>query len=139
VVGAAVILPDTSVWIDHLRGADTRAARELAALIARAPTTVALCEPIAMEVLAGPTDQFTVRRIENEFGTLHQLPLEPETDFRTAAALAREVRKSARTVSSLTDCLIAAVALRHGVEVWHRDADYVLLAQVSALRQRDLR
>jgi len=49
------------------------------------------------------------------------------------------VHRSGHTVRSLTDCLIAAIALRHDTAVWHCDEDYVRIADVTDLRQRDLR
>ncbi len=92
-----------------------------------------------MELLAGPTDPFTVRRIEDQLGTLVDLAVDPLQDFRRAAALARSVRRSGHTVRSLTDCLIATIALRQGATVWHCDVDFVRIAAVSDLKHRDLR
>jgi predicted nucleic acid-binding protein len=60
-------------------------------------------------------------------------------DFRAAAALARAVRRNGHTVRSLTDCLIASLALRHGATVWHCDEDFVRIADVAELQQRNLR
>lgn len=134
-----MILVDTSVWVEHLRGTGSRAHRALRELAVTEPGGVAVCEPIAMELLAGPTDPFTVRRIEEQLGTLEDLGVDVVQDFRAAAALAREVRRSGHSVRSVTDCLIAAVALRHDAEVWHCDEDYVRIAAVSDLRHRDLR
>lgn len=103
------------------------------------PASIATCEPIAMELLAGPTDPFTVRRIEDQLGTLEDLDVDPALDFRAAAALARAVRCGGHTIGSLTDCLIAAVALRHDVTVWSCDEDYVRISNVTELQHRDLR
>jgi predicted nucleic acid-binding protein len=134
-----VILVDSSVWIEHLRGTRSRAHLEFRRLAAAAPGTIATCEPIAMELLAGPTDAFTARRIEDQLGTLEDLAVDPSQDFRTAGALARAVRRGGHTVRSLTDCLIAAIAVRHDVPVWHCDEDYARIAAVAGLAQRDLR
>jgi predicted nucleic acid-binding protein len=134
-----VTLVDTSVWIEHLRRTQSRAHVEFRELATSEPASIATCEPIAMELLAGPTDPFTVRRIEDQLGTLDDLAVDPAQDFRAAAALARAVRRSGHTVRSLTDCLIAAIALRHDTAVWHCDDDYVRIADVTDLRQRDLR
>lgn len=92
-----------------------------------------------MELLSCPTNPATVRLIEDQLGTLDDLTVEPAQDFRAAAALARAVRRSGHTVGSLTDCLIAAIALRHGTAVWHCDQVYLRIAEVSDLQQRDLR
>lgn len=134
-----MILVDSSVWIEHLRRTQSRAHVEFRELAITDPASIATCEPIAMELLAGPTDPLTVRRIEDQLGTLDDLDVDPAQDFRAAAALARAVRRSGHTLRSLTDCLIAAVALRHGTTVWHCDGDFVRIADVTDLQQRDLR
>lgn len=134
-----MILVDTSVWIEHLRRTQSRAHLEFRELATTEPASIATCGPIAMELLAGPTDPFTVRRIEDQLGTLDDLVVNPAEDFRAAATIARAVRRNGNTVRSLTDCLIATVALRHDTVLWHCDADYVRIAEVTNLGQRDLR
>lgn len=134
-----MILVDTSVWIELLRGTRSPAHLAMRDLIETTPANIATCEPIAMELLAGPTDPFTVRRIEDQLGTLHDLAFDASGDFRSAAALARRARRNGHTVRSMTDCLIAAVAVRHETVIWHCDADFKRLADVSDLRQRDVR
>jgi predicted nucleic acid-binding protein len=37
------------------------------------------------------------------------------------------------------DCLIAACAIRHDLEVLHEDRDFGGLAMISSLKQRDTR
>ncbi|HEY0951500.1 type II toxin-antitoxin system VapC family toxin [Nocardioides sp.] len=134
-----MILVDTSVWIEHLRRTGSRAHREFRDLASRDPGAIAICEPIAMELLAGPTDPHIVRRIEDQLGTLEDLAIDAAQDFRAAAALGRAVRRGGQTVRSLSDCLIAAIAMRHDTTVWHCDEDYVRIAAVTDLRHRDLR
>ena len=133
-----VILVDTSVWIEHLRRTQSRAHLEFRALATTEPASIATCGPIAMELLAGPTDPFTVRRIEDQLGTVDDLIVDPAEDFRAAAAIARAVRRNGDTVRSLTDCLIATVALRYDATLWHCDADYARIADVTDLNQCDL-
>lgn len=132
-------LVDTSVWIEHLRGTRSRAHLALRELAMADPGSIATCEPVAMELLAGPTDPFTVRRLEDQLGTLDDLTVDPSRDFRAAAALARAVRRGGHTVRSMNDCLIAALALRHDVVLWHCDEAYVRIAGVSDLQHCDLR
>ena len=134
-----MILVDSSVWIELLRGTQSRAHLEFRELAITDPASISTCEPIAMELLSGPTDPLTVRRIEDQLGTLEDLAVDPAQDFRAAAALARTVRRGGHTVRSLTDCLIAAIALRRRTTVWHCDEDYVRIAAVTDLQHRDLR
>ncbi len=53
-----------------------------------------------------------------------------------ALGLYRAARGRGWTVRSSVECLIAACALRHDLEVLHRDRDYGALARISPLRQR---
>jgi predicted nucleic acid-binding protein len=55
-----------------------------------------------------------------------------------AVGLYRTARKRGLTVRSSVDCLIAACALRHDLEVLHRDRDFTAIASVSQLRQRSV-
>ena len=132
-----VILVDTSVWVSYLRADATRAHRWMAEQI-RDPEAVLITEPIVMELLAGAS-RAAGARLEPVLAALPILTVQPDTDFRDAGLLASSARVAGLTVRSIIDCLIAAVALRRGVGVAHRDADYVALAQVSPLAVTDLR
>jgi predicted nucleic acid-binding protein len=55
-------------------------------------------------------------------------------DYDQAATLYRQCRISGETPRRLIDCLIAAVAIRSGVQVLHRDTDFVVLAAHTPLR-----
>lgn len=133
-----MILIDTSCWIDYLRRADTAARWETRRLIESDADSVAMCEPIAMELLAGVTQTSSLGLIEQLVNGLVSLEVNPEDDFRAAAAIQRSARATGKTVRSMIDCLIAAVALRHDAEVLHRDADFELIAGVTGLRTRPL-
>jgi len=55
-------------------------------------------------------------------------------DYDAAAALYRTCRQRGHTVRKLLDCLIAAVAIRGDVPIIHRDTDFDILAQHTALQ-----
>ena len=129
-------LVDSSVWISFFRRPGHPDNESLRALIR--DDDVAITEPVAMELLMGPTDELAVRRIERLVSSTPPLPIEPRVDFDHAAALFRTVRRSGRTVRSKVDCLIAAIAIRHDVPLLHRDADFEVIADVSELRQLSL-
>jgi predicted nucleic acid-binding protein len=98
---------------------------------------VVTCLPVVQEVLQGFRDEaaFRVARASMLSFPMVESPL-TEDAFLDAVALYRTARRSGVTVRSSVDCLIAACALRHDLEVVHRDRDYPALARVSALRQR---
>lgn len=56
------------------------------------------------------------------------------TDPDVAAALYRTCRQQGQAVCRLIDCLIGAVALRAGVAVLDRDADFEVVARFTAVR-----
>ncbi len=132
-------LIDTSAWIDFFRGSDTTATAEVRRLLADEPLEVVMCEPIAMELLAGATTDRGLAQLEQLINGLPELTVDPFMDFRSAAAIYRSACRSGRTVRSLNDCLIAAVALRHRATVVHKDVDFEVMAEVTALEARSLR
>ncbi|MEI4270428.1 PIN domain nuclease [Klenkia sp. LSe6-5] len=129
-----MILLDSSAWVTHLRGADVPALAEVRTILRERASEVVVCEPVVMELLAGATSG-TVDRLERVLDGLPSLRFSPETDFRTAATLHRSARATGETVRSMVDCVIAAVAIRHGAQLVHRDRDFDVLAQVSPLDQ----
>lgn len=128
-----MILADSSAWIEYLRATGSplnirmRGYRE-------ATQELAITEVVAMELLAGVrTDREEARAREIIEGVpllrTHGLP-----DFDQAAALYRACRRGGETVRRMTDCLIAAVAIRNDVPVLHHDADFDVLARHTELQ-----
>jgi predicted nucleic acid-binding protein len=127
-----VILVDTSVWVDYLRGRRTTATDLLRAAIGRGEE-LAITEPIAMELMAGADTPARVVALERLTTGLPVLGVEPALDFHAAAGMYLLARQSGRTVRSLVDCLVAAVAIRRDVVLLHDDRDYESLAAVTTL------
>jgi predicted nucleic acid-binding protein len=134
-----MLLIDTSAWIEYFRATGSPAAVEVRRLLTEQPNRVVMCEPIAMEILSGALEEDRYTRLEQLVNGLPSLRIEQAVDFRTAAAIYRSARRGGRTVRSITDCLIAAVAIRHGATVIHRDADYDVIAAITALEAQSLR
>jgi predicted nucleic acid-binding protein len=132
-----VVLIDSSVWIDYLRGYDTKARNELRRRL-RTGELPAITEPIAMELLAGATNESAWTQIDRLVSGLPLLAVDPALDYRDAALLFRAAQRGGQTVRRLNDCLIAAVAIRHDADLLHKDADFDLLGKVSSLRARSL-
>jgi predicted nucleic acid-binding protein len=128
-----MVLVDTSIWIEVFR----RSAFDLrAAVPARQIVT---CLPVIQEVLQGFSDDVLHKKARTAM--LAQRRLDDPLDLslvEEAIGLYRTARRRGLTIRSSVDCLIAATALRHDVEVVHRDRDFAALATVSALRERQL-
>jgi predicted nucleic acid-binding protein len=128
-----VILADTSAWVEYLRATGSPTHLRLRDLIA-GDGELATTEVVAMELLAGAAAAEDVTRLRRLLGRFELLPVEGLADYEAAAELYRRCRAGGETVRKLTDCLIAAVALRHGATLLHRDHDFEVIARHTALR-----
>jgi len=127
-----VTLVDTSVWIAVFRRERPLKLEEVVEF-----EEVVTCLPVIQEVLQGFREERAWRSAREAMLALPivESPMEASL-FLDAAALFRSARRRGMTVRSSTDCLIAACALRHDLEVLHRDRDYGRLAEVAPLRVR---
>ncbi len=115
-----MILVDSSVWVDFLRG-DERTACRLRAAAGREP--LAVSGMILHEVLRGSRTQAQFSRFEREMRLWHRI-VETEDDFVAAARLYARLRWAGDTVPA-SDCLVAAVALRAAVPLYAEDNDFL--------------
>lgn len=126
-----MIIPDSSAWVEYLRGTGSDVHRRLARAI-RANEPITVTQPVAMEVLAGARlEDFTELRSLLDSFPLASVDL--ALDFDEAAVLYATCRRGGETVRSMVDCLLAAVVIRNGATVLHRDRDFDVLARYSPL------
>lgn len=127
-----MVLVDTSVWIAVFR---RKRPLDLTSVVDF--DDVVTCLPVVQEVLQGFREERAYRLARQSMYNLPLVdaPLE-QTVFDTAIDLYRSARRAGITVRSSVDCVIAASAMLHGLEVLHRDRDYAALATISALQQR---
>ena len=125
-------LIDSSAWIEFLRGdrgGDPSIRASVRGLLGDGG---ALTEPVVMEVLAGARSGAHGEQLQLLLGRAELLPLEVE-DWASAAVLYRQCRANGLTIRSMVDCLVAAVAIRHGVPVLARDRDFEAIAAHTRL------
>ncbi len=127
-----MILVDSSVWIAFFRKRPGPEVAELRRLIRDERQSLAICEPIAMELLAG-VGAPQVASVEKLVDGLISLDVESATHFRHAAAIYRAVRLSGHTVRALNDCLIGAIAITHEASILHSDQDFERIAACTSL------
>ena len=123
-----MLLVDSSVWIDWLRGLDTDAVRFVQAR--ESHEELALTQMIYLEVLQGVSSQrqfVATQRVLSAQSML--LPQDATETFEAAAQLYRRARTQGLTIRKSTDCLIAAIALERGALLVHNDRDFLALAQ----------
>ena len=125
-----MILVDTSVWIATFRRQSPLALDRIIDF-----DDAVTCLPVVQEVLRGFQDPraFNIAR-----DAMYALPMVdspmPQAVYDQAIDLYRAARRAGLTLRSGVDCLIAASAIRHHLEVLHDDRDYDVLARVSPLQ-----
>lgn len=125
-----MLLVDSTVWIDWLRGADTDAVRFVQER--EAQEELALTQMIYLEVLQGVSSQRQFEATRRVLGAQTILqPLDPLETFEDAAQLYRRARQFGLTVRKSTDCLIAAMAMEQGALLVHNDRDFLALARAE--------
>ena len=125
-----MLLVDSSVWIDWLRGADTDAVRFIQQR--ENHEELAITQMIYLEVLQGVSSDRQFAATQRVLGS--QIVLQPQgalKTFEAAARLYRRARQQGLTIRKSTDCLIAAMALEQGAVLVHNDRDFLALAQVD--------
>ena len=128
-----MILADTSAWVEFLRATGSPIHLRLRDLIA-GDGDLATTEVVMMELLAGPTTQDGLVQLRRLLLRFQLLPVEGLADYEAAAELYRRCRAGGETVRNPTDCLIAAVAVRSGATLLHRDQDFEVIARHTPLR-----
>ena len=133
-----MILVDTSAWIAYFRGTKSPAAMEVRRLLSDETGQIAICEPVAMEILCGATND-THLTLERLINGLPSLPVDNAVDFRAAAGIYRAGRRAGKTIRSINDCLIASVAIRNEARVFHCDTDFDVIAEITNLETTSFR
>lgn len=129
-----MILVDTSAWVEFDRGTGSRVDRRLTELIT-ADDSVAVTEPVIMEVVAGSDERKNdLRRLLLRFDLLR---FDAAVDFDAAARIYRACRSVGVTPRGMLDCMIASVAHRHGATLLAADADLHRVAGVVGVALDD--
>jgi predicted nucleic acid-binding protein len=127
-----VILADTSAWVEYDRATGSTTDLRLSELIA-ADGPVAVTEPVIMEVLAAARSDAREADLRRLLLRFHQCHFDATTDFDGAVRIYRRCRKAGITPRGLVDCMIAAVAWRHGATILACDADLDRVADVAGI------
>jgi hypothetical protein len=128
-----VILVDTSAWIEFLRATGSTAHLRLRTAL-EGGEQLATTDVVLMELLAGARDDADRDRLRRLVFGPEFLAVEGPADYERAAELYRLCRRAGETPRKLSDCLIAAVAIRSGCELLAADADFETIARHTTLR-----
>ena len=126
-----MIVVDSSVWVELLRGTHSPAHLRLRGLI-ESGAELAVTEMVLAETLAGARrDQALATR--RRLLAFPVLPLRGVRDYEAAAALYRVCHEAGETIRSIADCLIAVPTIRARATLLHADRDFEKLARHTPL------
>ena len=90
------------------------------------------CCPIVQEILQGIKQEEKFAKLKDSMlamkNTQESIGVD---DFLAAADIYRVGRKRGLKIRSSMDCLIASLAIKHKVPVWHNDRDFDYIAKFS--------
>jgi len=127
-----VILADSSAWVEFDRATGGRVDRRLSELIGEGGP-LAVTDPVVMEVTAGARDDRAAARLRDLLLSFSFLPFDAAADFDAASRIYRTCRRQGVTPRGMVDCMIAAVAWRHGATLLAHDADLERIGAVMGI------
>ena len=117
-----MVIIDTTVWIDYLKGVSNKETNYLHREVAR--QRFGLTDLILCEILQGISDEKSFTRVLQELRKFElfetggaDLAIETARNFR-------RLRQHGHTVRKTIDCLIATFCLQRGHSLLHRDRDF---------------
>jgi predicted nucleic acid-binding protein len=128
-----MILPDSSAWIEEMRGTRSPVHLALRRLLGEG-ASIAVTEPVIMELLAGARSRREVSATRRRMLAFPLLGVRDLVTYERASAVWRACRRAGEPVRNTLDCLIAAVAIREGATVLHADRDFDIIGRHTPLR-----
>jgi predicted nucleic acid-binding protein len=126
-----MVIVDTTVWIDYLRGLQNRETDYFDRELSR--QRFGLTDLILCEVLQGVRDEHASTRVLRGLRKFELFQTGGEELAVAAARDFRNLRQRGHTVRKTIDCLIATFCLRHGHSLLHRDRDFDHFEQILGL------
>lgn len=129
-----MILVDTSVLVDFLRGLETPEAQKFVDIQdQRLPFGIS--DLVYQEVLMGARNESEWRTLDDYFATQRFYALtQGHQSYREAARIYYDCRRRGLTIRSTVDCIMAQIAIEHSLSLLAKDRDYRAITRVSPLR-----
>lgn len=128
-----MILVDTSVWIDFLKGANSRERHALHKLIEE-EEDISITEIILVEILQGIKEDQVYDEMK---GYLLEFPIHRPKGVNTylrATEIYRNCRKKGQTVRKTVDCIIAAICIENNLTLFHKDRDFDIIESCAGVK-----
>jgi predicted nucleic acid-binding protein len=127
-----VILVDSSVWIEHLRGLNTVATAKLQAAAVREPLLIG--DLSLLEILQGARDDLHAARIERDLRRYAVVALLDDALAVSAARNHRKLRSLGITVRKTADIIIGTFCIERGHVLLHDDHDFAPMEKHLGLK-----
>jgi predicted nucleic acid-binding protein len=127
-----MVIVDTTVWIDYLRGSANEQTQWLDQELSRQP--FGLTDLILCEVLQGIHDDSTFTQVRDVLLNFEVLDSGGRDVAIAAAENYRSLRQRGHTVRKTIDCLIATFCIEHGHALLHRDRDFDVFEEHHGLQ-----
>ena len=127
-----LVIVDTTVWIDYLRGTENPETVWLDGALTR--QRLGLIDLVLCEVLQGIRDPNMFIKVRDELLTFHLFQTGGKDLAITSALNYRKLSDRGYTVRRTIDCLIASFCLEAGHELLHRDRDFDPFEKALGLR-----
>jgi len=128
-----MIVVDSSVWIDQLRGDQTRAVRKLEQ-VEDLYDTVLVGDLVLLEVLRGARSEVHAAQLQQRLRRFQIVSMLDDNIAVKAAGNYRVLRSRGITIRRTPDLIIATFCAEHGHELLHGDRDFDPLAEYLGLR-----
>jgi predicted nucleic acid-binding protein len=117
-----MVIVDTTVWVDYLRGTQNYETEYLDRELGH--ERFGLTDLILCEILQGIRDERAFARVLHEMSVFELFETGGTTLAIEAARNFRRLRERGHTVRKTIDSLIATFCLLHGHSLLHRDRDF---------------
>lgn len=131
-----MILVDSSVWIDFLRGTSNRQTEQLVIWLkgSRATVDVGVADLVVFEVMRGFDNPKAQEKAKQLLLDLEVVEIGGLKNALLAAEHYRELRARGYTVRSPIDVLLASYCITHNHLLLHRDTDFDVLKTLRGLK-----
>ena len=129
-----MVLVDTSILIDYLRGTDNAAVGRFQQILDN-NIPFGISPLTYLEVLQGTRTEKDFTTVKSYLETHRFFGLADEKEsYAAAARIYFDCRKKGITINSTADCLIAQTAIENDLALLHNDADFDRMRKVAPLK-----
>lgn len=129
-----MVLVDTSILIDYLRGTDNDAVGRFQQILDN-NIPFGISPLTYLEVLQGTRTEKDFTTVKSYLETHRFFGLLDEKEsYAAAARIYFDCRKKGITINSSVDCLIAQTAIENDLALLHNDVDFDRMRKVAPLR-----